>query len=51
MRPPMQQPAHWARRRGRPLEAVVRLVAATGLACDAYVHLDLAAGFDANRAP
>lgn len=31
-------------------EVIARLVAAAGLAYDAYAHLDLAANFDANRA-
>lgn len=38
--------------RGRPplSHLVLRVIAAAGLAVDAYVHADLAAGFDANGA-
>jgi len=38
------------RTRVRASEVLLRLVAAGGLAVDAYVHLDLASGYDANTA-
>ncbi len=44
---PQVQPPPQARRRWQPLGALARLIAALGLAVDAYVHLDLAGGYDA----
>lgn len=38
------------RSRSRSIELLLRLLAAAGLAIDAYVHFDLAAGYDLNAA-
>jgi hypothetical protein len=46
----MAEPSQTIRRRGgRAVNLALRLLAATGLVYDAYVHLHLAGGFDANR--
>lgn len=50
----MTQPLPFHRAESVPRRSVgqffLRLVAAAGLACDAYVHFDLASGFDSNIA-
>jgi hypothetical protein len=46
----MAEPSQTTRRRsGRAVNLTLRLIAAAGLVYDAYVHVHLAGGFDANR--